>query len=1130
MDLFDVMDNDYEENYLNLNRGIRLKKLEVRNWGTFDKHVFKFTPDGYTSLLTGQSGSGKSTIVDALTTLLVSPRKVSYNKAADASARERTTRSYVLGHYGRKYDADGKGKQESLRDENSYSVILATFEDKVNKKIITIVIFFYFKPSDNTPTKIYAVSDEELFISKHFCNFNSNVRVLKDNLKKQGAQVFDDFSRYSEFYRKKMNGLSEQAIDLFQQTISVKKVENLNEFVRSSMLEKDDMNEQIDKIIKHYENLNAAYEAVLKAKEKISKLKPISNNGEKYEKLEEQRKIFDQASTSIEYFFASKSNGLYEEKITNTRNTLNQLELELNKTKERKDYIEEEKVRIISEIGSNGGNEIERLEDEIRHKNADKNRRIDELNTYNANAKLLGISDVTSSNIFLQNQSNLSKLERELDDLLNVINQELTKVEIKLNDLKNEKSEYDHEILSLSKRRSNIPRYLIELREQLCEHLRVSEELLPFAGELLEVREEELKWEGAIERLIGGFGISLLVTSNLYPKVLEWVNNRSLGKKLVYYRVNEEEKIRVSNNKDVNSVATKLDVKQNTTCTKWLSEEIYERFSHICCEDINDFKRNTKALSLTGQIKSGDRHVKDDSKKLNDRSRYILGFSNEKKLNTMRQLSKEINDSINLIEKDRNDFISERSNLNKKQNALSKIVSYDDYSKLDVDSIIKIILEHENRIKELQNTNDKLKQLRLKKDELDKESKELEKSIGNLYTSIGGNKTTISNLENKKNLIDIKLENENDEIRLIYSFLEGNFEKYLGDVRITVDNTDDLEKKYKEELVSENKQILEKINKVVNKIEKSMEKYIIDYPSETTDFTSNIGSLFDFNNVLKELEFHNLPKFQENFRTELHSKILSQMLLFSSQLTNNSDSIRKRIDEINESLHTIEYNPGRHITLRCEATKEIEIADFRKQLKNCIEGSMSDDNSEVELQNKFLEIQGIIGRFKGRETYTTQDKNWTSKVTDVRNWYVFSASEKWTDTNEEYEHYSDSDGKSGGQKEKLAYTILAASLSYNYKLVQSNNSAKPSFRLVVIDEAFLKSSDEAATYGLNLFKELDFQLIVVTPLLKIRTIEPFISRIGFVTHSDKDHKSKLSDLSIETYKERRKEVEDKYIG
>ena len=97
--------------------GIRLHNLEIYNWGTFDKNIWKFNMDGKTSLLTGDSGSGKSTIVDALITLLVPPKKIIYNRAADASAKERTDRSYVLGYYGRKYSYEGKGKPEALRQE-----------------------------------------------------------------------------------------------------------------------------------------------------------------------------------------------------------------------------------------------------------------------------------------------------------------------------------------------------------------------------------------------------------------------------------------------------------------------------------------------------------------------------------------------------------------------------------------------------------------------------------------------------------------------------------------------------------------------------------------------------------------------------------------------------------------------------------------------------------------------------------------------------------------------------------------------------------------------------------------------------------------------------------------------------
>src|SRR5215467_8386370 len=77
--------------------GFRLEQLELRNWGTFDKRTWSFQAGGRNGLLTGDIGSGKSTIVDAVTTLLLPANRITYNKAAGAETRERSLRSYVLG-------------------------------------------------------------------------------------------------------------------------------------------------------------------------------------------------------------------------------------------------------------------------------------------------------------------------------------------------------------------------------------------------------------------------------------------------------------------------------------------------------------------------------------------------------------------------------------------------------------------------------------------------------------------------------------------------------------------------------------------------------------------------------------------------------------------------------------------------------------------------------------------------------------------------------------------------------------------------------------------------------------------------------------------------------------------------
>ena len=105
------------------------------------------------------------------------------------------------------------------------------------------------------------------------------------------------------------------------------------------------------------------------------------------------------------------------------------------------------------------------------------------------------------------------------------------------------------------------------------------------------------------------------------------------------------------------------------------------------------------------------------------------------------------------------------------------------------------------------------------------------------------------------------------------------------------------------------------------------------------------------------------------------------------------------------------------------------------------------------------------------------------------------------------------------RKEKLAYTILAASLAYQFGL-EWGAARSRSFRFVVIDEAFGRGSDESAEYGLRLFKQLNLQLLIVTPLQKIHIIEPFVASVGFV-HKEDGSASKLRNLAIEDYRAER---------
>src|SRR5690554_4344344 len=208
--------------------GYRLHRLDLLNWGTFDRHIWQLSPNGANCLVTGDIGSGKSTLVDAVTTLLVPAQRITYNKAAGAEARERSLRSYVLGHYkSERGDAGLSVRPVALRDHNSYSVILGHFYNEGFDRHVTLAQVFWITDSRGQPERFYVVADRPLNITEHFAHFGSDLSNLRKRLRElPGVTLETSFAAYSAAFRRRFGIDNDQALELFSQTVSMKSVGN----------------------------------------------------------------------------------------------------------------------------------------------------------------------------------------------------------------------------------------------------------------------------------------------------------------------------------------------------------------------------------------------------------------------------------------------------------------------------------------------------------------------------------------------------------------------------------------------------------------------------------------------------------------------------------------------------------------------------------------------------------------------------------------------------------------------------------------------------------------------------------------------------------------------------------------
>ena len=1100
--------------------GVRLHGVEIVNWGTFDKQIWHLQLGGDNALLTGDIGSGKSTLVDAITSLLVPAQKIAFNKAAGAETRERDLRSYVLGHYkSERGEAGLSAKPVALRDHNCYSVILGRFRNEAFGETVSLVQVFWFKEPHGQPARFYVVADRALSITEHFSNFGRDINALRKRLRRlPHLELFDSFPPYGAAFRRRFGIDSEQALDLFHQTVSMKAVGDLTDFVRTHMLEPFPVEDRIGHMIAHFEDLTRAHEAVLKARAQIERLAPIVADCDAHAALVTQVEDLRISRDALRAFFAGHKIALLDKRIAGLAADVAKFDERIVALKEMRRGQDAERDAVKQAILENGGDRIAALGREIDAKTALRYERMQRAESYGRIAGQLRLAEPRDADAFLANRGAIAgEIETASAREADIQNKAVERT-IAFRDLRQEHVELSDEIASLKSRRSNIPARMLAIRAELCSALNLDAGEVPFAGELIEVRQDERAWEGAAERLLHGFALSLLVPDKHYTAVAGWVDATHLGQRLVYYRVQSRSGT-MRARRDPRAMTNKLAIKDDSPFYDWLQRELDGRFDHVCCASLDEFRREEKAVTRAGQMKTdGKRHEKDDRSRIEDRANFVLGWSNAAKITALEKVAATLEFRAQRLADELARLDHERNALRQRLGQLQQLSAFASFNDLDWRAVALEIERLEADRRQLEEGSDKLKTLKAQLNGLEEAIADSQGCLDTATREHSKLEERRAEAERQKRAAEADLA---DDLRArSFPKLEGLRPEALGEHRLTVESCDGYERRMRDWLQARIDAEGHKLARLRDKIVAAMRDYANQWPEETREVDTSVEAASEYRQMLGALVSDGLPRFEVRFKALLNENTIREVASFQSQLRREAEEIRERIAIINCSLREIDYERGRYIVLEAQATTDPEVRDFQHDLRACTEGSLTGSDDQAYSEAKFLEVKRIIERFQGRDGASDGDRRWTRKVTDVRNWFVFSASERWRSDDSEYEHYSDSGGKSGGQKEKLAYTILAASLTYQFG-IDARTPRSRAFHFVVIDEAFGRGSDESARFGLNLFKKMGLQLLIVTPLQKIHIIEPYVAAVGFVHNDEEGRRSRLRNLTIEEYRAER---------
>ena len=1110
--------------------GYRLHALEVFNWGTFDQRVWRLTPGGDTSLLTGDIGSGKSTLVDAVTTLLLPANRISYNKAAGAESKERSLRSYVEGHYkSERVESTGTSRAVGLRDSRTYSVVLGVFVNEGHDETVTLAQVFHQRDRSGQPDRFFVTSDKPLSIEADFTDFGSDLNELRRRLRATGATISLGFPEYSRSMRRLLAIRSEQALELFHQTVSLKSVGNLNEFVRSHMLEPVDPSERIAAIVSHFEDLRKAHEAVRRAKDQLAALEPLVAVADRYDAALERRTATERERDAVRLYFAELRTQLLTDEISAHTVERERCEGETRELSVARSELTQTRERLIGERAAAGGDRIGELERVERTERAEAETRRARRQRFTALLADAGVDPVEDAAAF-------AGLPARAADELDRLAGERRLLDARLAELVGQRAQLERrgsqtraELASLAGRRNNLPGSSLDLRAQLCADLGLDPQVLPFAGELVDVAEGFERWRGAAERVLRGFALSLLVPQEHYAAVSRWVNERRLtflrddgqrrGMRLVYERVPRRQiTLQPASTSDGLLLAQTLELAPGPF-EGYLRDQLGRRADHRCAESMQEFADATRAVTVQGQVRSGDRHEKDDRSRIDDPRTWVLGWANERKIGALTAELTEQQSEFTALQQELDLLDSERQMVDARTTVLARLQEYSSWRDLDWQAAQTVADSAQSERARLLAGSTRLEELERQLADNEQASGELDGQLERLRGAIA--------------VLTDRIDRGRTSHRQESAYVDGQPADLLAQARASYDalterlgtslpRQADACQDAAAELTTSLQQSIDRTGRELGGYAQSLLSAMNDvrrrWPEATTEMDASIDARGEFRAFRDRVSQDDLPAFEVEFKRQLNTNTIRELAGFSSWLRRQADEIHARVDRINEALGAIDYSPGRFITLVAERTVNQEVQAFRSELRAATDDALGSDDDRYS-ERRFLDVQRILERFRGREGYADADKAWTKRVCDVRNWFTFSASERVKETGEEWEHYRDSDGKSGGQKEKLAYTILAASLAYQFGLEWGAERSRD-FRFAVIDEAFGRGSDLSTRYALELFAKLGLQLLIVTPLQKVHVIEPYVRAIGFVDNPT-GSSSRLQTLTIEEFRSRR---------
>ena len=1088
----------------------RAELLQLVNWGGIHGYgEMRFAHDA--TLLSGASGTGKSTLLDAYIAVMM-PSDVPFNGASNDAAAgrargedQRNLLSYLRG----KRDTNRELGSEALadqvlrgRDSSTWGALAMTFVDDNARRFTAMRTYFVPRGSTRTGDILLKMATIEGFMDlrdlEPLAASRFDARAMTGRW--PDLKVHPSYTAFSQtlFTRLEIGagGDGAKALRLLARIQGNQQIRSVDGLYKTMVLEEPATYKAADLAAEHFADLDDSYQAMLTEAQKLQVLGPLPDLYAAFDEAQSKALMIDTFGLSRDgdspflLWQTRTESNLLVAAVDANREQRKEAKEALGKEKDREGKIKQALDDVAEQQRANGGDLLERIKTRLLELQVTRGAAETQW------ARFLERTDVLQASP--RTERDFSRLKSDAEAFLDRF--EATKANLdervkqhvgRAYPLLAERDELASDLKSLRGREGLVTRPLHDARMEIAHACGLSVEDLPFVAELIDLAPGEDQWRRAAEATLFSVARIMLVDAQQLDHV-----SRTIDPIRVSHRIRFEGVALQPfgpREADPRYISGKL-VYKDSMFSAWVQQRVQRPGTDaLCVDDPQQLRGDGLRVTRNGQTRHGSSGSHGELK-----DKPIIGFSNAERIRQVEHDLARLNEQLDKLDDDEAALKDEGNLLSKRRDAYRHVTGCD-WVAIDVAGIDRQIREQEDRRDQILAGNDVLARLQQQHERLSNELETAQRARFRAEERVTGLEKEHGDLATRQDDTERHLERLEQTQA---SSLSPNHTNFLNELFTNAGNATSLND-FRPNVIRLRRRLGEEAHSARQAIETaagSMRRTFEEYQRTWSD--PNLGVTIDsypgYRDVLDKIVATGLHERRQEWRRRLSRWSGEDLVPLNGAFETAIEDIEERLIPVNAILGELPFGPnsGRlRISLRCLHREEI--TRFRRELKELASG-VTQDIPDDQIQQRFIRLRKFMEIIRAPQAGTKPSGPARDVYLDVRK-HVEITAIRVNAAGVEVATYASLGDKSGGETQELIAFIVGAALRFQ---LGDEDRARPRFAPVLLDEGFIKADSQYAGRAVNAWLGLGFQLMVGAPFDKVSALEPYMQLILAVTKAD----------------------------